>query len=116
MTIRREEGKAEFQAMTCKRFITAQEEDQFNRGYCGIIFRENITRLERTGVLRPTICSKSALSMMTKFLPQPTVKCAFWVTDGWLELSVRGRDDIRLWAGKLEALPFVESLCRDGVC
>lgn len=56
MTVQREEGKAEFQAMICERFIMAREEDRFNPGYCGIIFRENITRLDRTGVLRPTTC------------------------------------------------------------
>lgn len=95
MTIQKEEGKAEFQAMICKHFIMAQEEDQFNLCYCGIIFRENITKLDRTGVLRPTTHCKSALSMMTKFLPQPTVKCVFRAVvlgNGWMVRAISQRE------------------------
>ena len=41
------------------------------------IFRENITRWHRTGLLRPNTHWKNALSMMIKFLPQQRVECVF---------------------------------------
>lgn len=41
--------------------------------YCGVIFRENITRGDGPGLLRPKFMLRKCSDLMITFLPQNTV-------------------------------------------